>query len=64
MSNNSIEPDFFSIGLGIVLTIILMLFGVFMSYTLFRDRGVYQKTKEPIEIRITGNDTTYIYRNK
>jgi len=64
MSNNSGGMDGFSFGFGIVITIVIMLFSILWSYTLFRDRGVYQKTKEPTEIKIIGNDTTYIYRNK
>ncbi len=64
MSSSSNEMDGFSFGFGIFITIVIGLLSILWSYTMFRDRGVYQKTKEPTEITIIGNDTTYIYRNK
>lgn len=63
MGNNN-DFDWFAFGFGIFCVIALMLFGIFTSYTLFRDRGVRQKTKEPFQIEIIGNDTTFIYYNK
>ena len=64
MGNNSSEMDNFSFGFGVFITIVIGLLSILWSYTIFRDHGVYQKTKEPTEIKIIGNDTTYIYRNK
>jgi len=54
--------DKFAFGFGIVTTIVIMLFSILWSYTIFRERDIRQKTKEPYKIEIEGTNTTYIYK--
>ena len=58
------RDDNFAFVMGIIVTIIIMLVSILWSYTIFRNRDIRQKNKEPYAIHVEGTDTTYIYRHK